>query len=157
MEEEIKSQNTTEKDEKFKYKAAAFLTGVTGISMLGGFGMTLGMAKKKDPNMFNKGLMGTRELHEAGGALAMRALGWGTLYAVSGFAVFCTLIWKLMDVRDLKEFRTKAGNILPRIPKNDPPQGRTEFEGINDLLQYIIDEDKRKKLQQKDNLQPEED
>lgn len=130
---------------KFKYQSAAFLTGVAGISMLGGFGMTLGMAKKKDPNMFNKGMMGTRELHEAGGALAMRALGWGTLYAVAGFSIFCFGIWKLMGVKDLQEFRMKAGSVLPRIPKNNPPQGRTEFEGLTDLLQYLIDEDERKR------------
>lgn len=81
--------------------AAAFLTGVAGVSMLGGFGMTLGMAKKKDPNMFNKGIMGARELQEAGGALALRALGWGSLYAVAGFSVFCFSIWKLSGAKDV--------------------------------------------------------
>lgn len=39
----------------------------------------------------------------------------------------------------------KAGSILPKIPKNDPPQSRTEFEGLTDLLQYLITEDERKK------------
>jgi len=34
---------------------------------------------------------------------------------------------------------------LPSIPKNNPPHGRTEFSGLNDLLQYIIDEDNKKK------------
>nr|XP_045613551.1 transmembrane protein 242-like isoform X1 [Procambarus clarkii] len=131
--------------DNFKYKSAAFLIGVAGMSMLGGFGMTLGMAKKKDPDMFNKGIMGTREMREAGGALAMRALGRATLYAVGGVSVLCFGIWKLMGVKDLQEFRIKAGNILPKIPKNNPPQSRTEFEGLNDLLQYIIDEDEKKK------------
>ncbi|XP_050727820.1 transmembrane protein 242-like [Eriocheir sinensis] len=137
--------DATKEPEKFKYQAAAFLTGVAGVSMLGGFGMTLGMAKKKDPNMFNKGIMGARELHEAGGALALRALGWGSLYAVAGFSVFCFSIWKLSGAKDLKDFRMKAGSVLPRIPKNDPPQSRTEFSGLTDLLQYIITEDERKK------------
>lgn len=81
--------------------AAAFLTGVAGASMLGGFGMTLGMAKKKDPHMFNKGMMGARELQEAGGALAMRALGWGTFYAVTGFSIFCFCAWKLTGSKDV--------------------------------------------------------
>ncbi|XP_063859338.1 transmembrane protein 242-like [Scylla paramamosain] len=131
--------------EKFKYEAAAFLTGIAGVSVLGGFGMTLGMAKKKDPNMFNKGMMGTRELREAGGALALRALGWGSLYAVAGFSVFCFSVWKLSGAKDLNDFRMKAGSVLPKIPKNDPPQSRTEFEGLTDFLQYIISEDERKK------------
>lgn len=135
--------------EKFKYQAAAFLTGVAGVSMLGGFGMTLGMAKKKDPNMFNKGMMGARELHEAGGALALRALGWGSLYAVAGFSVFCLSVWKLSGAKDLHDFRIKAGSILPKIPKNDPPQSRTEFSGLTDLLQYLIAEDERKKMARK--------
>ena len=34
---------------------------------------------------------------------------------------------------------------MPKIPKNDPPQSRTEFEGLTDFLQYIISEDERKK------------
>nr|XP_045613562.1 transmembrane protein 242-like isoform X2 [Procambarus clarkii] len=87
--------------DNFKYKSAAFLIGVAGMSMLGGFGMTLGMAKKKDPDMFNKGIMGTREMREAGGALAMRALGRATLYAVGGVSVLCFGIWKLMGVKDV--------------------------------------------------------
>lgn len=63
--------------------------------------MTLGMAKKKDPEMFNKGMIGGRELREAGGALAMRALGWGTLYAFTGFSIFCFGVWKLIGVKDV--------------------------------------------------------
>ena len=83
------------------YTAGAFLSGMTFISFLGGFGMTLGQAKKKDLQMYNKGVMGTRELHEAGSALALRALGWGTFYAVSGFSLLCFGIWKLMGVNDV--------------------------------------------------------
>ncbi|ROT74183.1 transmembrane protein 242 [Penaeus vannamei] len=148
--EASKSKEISQKkeDDKFRYTAAAFLTGVAGASMLGGFGMTLGMAKKKDPHMFNKGMMGARELHEAGGALAMRALGWGTFYAVTGFSIFCFCAWKLTGSKDLQDFRMKAGSILPRIPKNNPPQSRTEFEGLTDLLQYLINEDERKKQEQ---------
>ncbi|XP_068248938.1 transmembrane protein 242 [Palaemon carinicauda] len=108
--------------------------------------MTLGMAKKKDPEMFNKGMIGARDLHSAGGALAMRALGWGTFYAVTGFSLFCLGVWKLSGASNLQEFRMKAGSILPKIPKNDPPQSRTEFEGLTDLLQYLIDEDAKKKI-----------
>lgn len=29
------------------------------------------------------------------------------------------------------------GSILPEIPKNRTPQGRTEFSGLNDLLDYL--------------------
>ena len=50
------------------------------------------------------------------------------------------------EILQLEEFRLKVGNMLPRIPKNYPPQGRTEFENLTDLLQYIIDEDNKEKM-----------
>lgn len=37
--------------------------------------------------------------------------------------------------------------MLPRIPRNDPPQGRTEFKNLTDLLQYVIDEDNKAKAE----------
>jgi hypothetical protein len=50
-----------------------------------------------------------------------------------------------MGVSSLSEFRERAGNLLPRIPRNNPPQGRTEFTGLNDLLQYLVDRDREEK------------
>lgn len=40
----------------------------------------------------------------------------------------------------LKDFRIKVGNMLPVLPKNNPPQSRTEFSGLNDLLTYIAED-----------------
>ncbi|KAK7108211.1 hypothetical protein V1264_015987 [Littorina saxatilis] len=117
---------------------------VASFSILGGFGMTIAMAKKKDPSMFTKGLFPTHELPESGGNLALRALGWGTFYAVAGVGSFCFVVWKLMGVNNLGEFRQKMGHALPKLPKKES-QGRQEFESIRDLLQYIIDEDEKKK------------
>lgn len=37
----------------------------------------------------------------------------------------------------MSEFKLKMGSILPKIPKNNPPQSRTEFEGLTDLLNYV--------------------
>ncbi|MCL4123730.1 UNVERIFIED_CONTAM: hypothetical protein GTU68_057886 [Idotea baltica] len=111
--------------------------------MISGFGYKLGVARKSDPQMFDKGLIKTNKLHSAGSTLALKALGWGSLYAISGFTVFCCLVWKLSGAHSMEEFRANAGKLMPKIPKNDPPQGRTEFSGLNDLLQYVIDEDQR--------------
>ena len=69
------------------------------------------------------------ELNQSGAALAVRALGYGSLFAVLGCSALFFTIWKLTGAKDLKDFRIKAGSILPRIPKNDPPVGRTEFTG----------------------------
>lgn len=31
----------------------------------------------------------------------------------------------------------KCGSILPKIPKNEKPNSRTEFEGLTDLMKYL--------------------
>lgn len=130
---------------KSKLLETSFLLSVTGMSVIGGFGMALAMAKRKDPVFFFKGMMATKELPESGSSLAMKALGWGTLYAVSGFSLFCFGVWKLMGVNNLEEFRYKVGNTLPKIPKSENP-GRSDFKNLRELLNYIIEEsDKGKK------------
>ena len=136
-----------------------FLFTAGGVGLFSGFANALGSARKKDPNSFDKGLIGDvtaakeahqrRVLHEAGTKLASRALGYGTLYAVAGCSLIFFSIWKLSGATDLADFRMKAGNILPTIPKNNPPQSRTEFSGINDFLQYVIDKDAEEKAMKK--------
>uniref|UniRef100_A0A6M2CSA3 Transmembrane protein 242 n=1 Tax=Rhipicephalus microplus TaxID=6941 RepID=A0A6M2CSA3_RHIMP len=127
-----------------KYAEAAFLAGVAGAAAIFGFGMTLAQAKKRDPENFAEGLTASQKLHESGSRLALRALGRGTLYSVTGFSIFCFVAWKAMGVSDLQEFRLKVGSFLPRIPKNEP-QGRTEFSSLRDLLNYVIEESDKKK------------
>ena len=90
-----------------------------------------------------------RKLNESGAKLAARALGHATIYAVGGCGLLFYSIWKLSGAIDLADFRQKAGNILPKVPKNDPPQSRTEFSGTNDLLQYLIDKDEEEKRKKK--------
>ncbi|KAL1131404.1 hypothetical protein AAG570_011021 [Ranatra chinensis] len=102
--------------------------------------MTLASAKKRDPLMFQKGVAITKELPETGIELATRALKWGTFYAVSGCSLVWYGIWKLSGATNMLEFRTKMGNLLPKIPKNNPPQGRTEFSGLNDLMHYLSED-----------------
>ena len=85
-------------------------------SLVAGFGFTLSVAKRKDPTMFTKGLF--PKMHqplpeqstwselappgeESGGQLAMRALKWGTIYAVSGFSAFSYGVWKLVGAKDV--------------------------------------------------------
>lgn len=90
-----------------------FMTTVAGASILFGFGMTLALAKKRDPVYFAKGFLPSHttvktskassesELLESGSRLAVRALGWGTFYALSGFSLFSLAVWKLMAVQNV--------------------------------------------------------
>lgn len=134
--------------EKIYFAAVAFLATATGISLLMGFGTTLASVRKQDPKSFNDGLVGGKAanvnqkvlLHETGAALAVRALGWGTLYAVAGCGVLFYGIWKMSGAKSLPDFRQRMGSILPRIPKNDPPQSRTEFKNLTDLLIYVSED-----------------
>nr|CAH7737860.1 unnamed protein product [Callosobruchus chinensis] len=65
--------------------------------------MTVATAKKHDPKYFNKGMVPTRELPESGANLAMRALGWGTLYAVTGCGILFYSIWKLSGAQSVSK------------------------------------------------------
>ncbi|XP_063700766.1 transmembrane protein 242 [Culicoides brevitarsis] len=117
--------------------SAGFLFTVAGIAAIAGFGRTLTVAKRKDPKFFDKGVVATREMNESGAMLAMRALAWGSLYAWIGTGCICYGIWKMSGASNFEEFRQVVGDKLPRIKKNDPPQSRTEFEGLNDLMGYL--------------------
>ncbi|KAK3734936.1 hypothetical protein RRG08_038960 [Elysia crispata] len=144
----LPSEGRNEPDKYYKLKAGLFLTSLTGASILGGFGMTLAMAKKQDPKNFAKGIHGSREIPESGVSLATRALARGTLYSVAGFSLFCFTVWKLMGVSNLAEFRYKVGTWMPKIPKKENP-GRGDFKTLRDLLNFIIEEDEREKTEKK--------
>ncbi|GAB6028417.1 hypothetical protein CHUAL_002577 [Chamberlinius hualienensis] len=133
-----------EEKKRHRFQSGVFLTSVAGASILFGFGMTLAMAKRKDPNMFTKGMMPSKEVPESGSSLAMRALGWGTFYSVSGFSLFCFTVWKLMGVSNLTEFREKMQSIMPAVPKSSTP-GRSDFKSFRELMQYISDESDKSK------------
>lgn len=74
---------------------------------------------------------------DTGAHLALKALGIGTVLAIVGVGSISYGIWKLSGAKDFVEFRMKVGELLPRIPKNEVPTSRTEFEGLNDLLGYL--------------------
>ncbi|XP_053675764.1 transmembrane protein 242 [Anopheles nili] len=136
----------TEEQRKFRYRAGAFLAAVGATSAVAGFSKAIMSAKKSDPKYFDKGLHGSIALHEAGTSLALRALGWGTLYAILGTGTICYGIWKLSGAKDMNEFREVVGKAFPRVPRNNPPTSRTEFEGLTDLMQYLSTWGKEKKM-----------
>ncbi|XP_014476687.1 PREDICTED: transmembrane protein 242 isoform X2 [Dinoponera quadriceps] len=141
---ESKDAAKTSITESAKYKeriyAVVFLSTVTGISALAGFSGAIATARKQDPKYFGKGISSVQGLHETGASLALRALTWGSFYAITGCGLLFYGIWKISGATNAEEFRFKMGSLLPKIPKNNPPQSRTEFEGLRDLLTYISED-----------------
>eukprot|EP00092_Neocalanus_flemingeri_P021664 GFUD01023501.1.p1 GENE.GFUD01023501.1~~GFUD01023501.1.p1 ORF type:complete len:129 (-),score=43.25 GFUD01023501.1:139-525(-) len=104
-------------------------------------------ALRKMDNAAKEKIKNAKAVHESAAAMAARALGWGTVYAFAGCGLLFYSVWRFLGVNNLKEFREKTGNFLPKIPKKAKEPGeRTEFSGINDFLTYIIEKDKEDKL-----------
>lgn len=101
-EREAESQN---KNSVGNLKGAVFLFGVTCMSILGGFGITVGRARKSAPDAF-------AERHNEATRLATRALGYGTLLSVTGCGLLVVAACKVLGINSFDQIRINR-NVSP--------------------------------------------
>uniref|UniRef100_A0A914UQT5 Transmembrane protein 242 n=1 Tax=Plectus sambesii TaxID=2011161 RepID=A0A914UQT5_9BILA len=97
---------------------------------------------KRNPNEIGLG---------SGFKFASKAFGRATLWAVGGVGILSLVVWKVMGVNSLPEFRAKVQSgvkSLP-VPAVTPPAnpGRSDFNSFKELFEYLETEDKKKAAQ----------
>lgn len=52
----------------------------------------------------------------------------------------------------MTQFRMKLGSLFPVVPKNNPPQSKSEFGSLTEFMQYLNDEFSTKDVYSENNV-----
>lgn len=97
---EKKTEEKTSKSEGgFSINSVALpvLVGVSLVSILGGFGATIALTRRRHPDLF-------MQSQAEGGRIAFRALGWATVISCGGFAMAILSVRTLFDIHSVRKF-----------------------------------------------------
>lgn len=103
------------------FKEAIFVGCIAFFGALGGFAMTVSRVKRRNPNSFMKGVQPHPETEqmESGSSLGLRALAWGSVFAVTGVGTLTFVVCKLMGVHSVEESKVKFQSVAPAIKRNE--------------------------------------
>ncbi|XP_071818429.1 transmembrane protein 242-like [Apostichopus japonicus] len=101
--------------------------------------MTVARVKKRNPASFMKGVLANPELDqmESGTSVGLRALGWGTVFALTGVGTLSFVTCKLIGVSSVEEFKVKFQSVAPEIRRNDAAEVEAT---MSELQSGIFDE-----------------
>jgi len=140
------SPKTEGRKSRFLSPESIFMLCVGSVAGVVGFGYTFMQAKKNELKEITSHSTSAEVREQVimmkdGTRIASRAFAYSWLWSIGGVSLITYTIWKCSGAKDFKQFRQKAGEVLPSIPKSDT-QGRNDFESLQELADYIHDEDR---------------
>lgn len=94
---QLSEGSSRELTSKEKFLRIIFVGTVAGFSILMGFGSSLALARKKDPQFFAKGLLGDQnDNYMTGLTLANKALKRATIYSVTGVSILSLIVYNFV-------------------------------------------------------------
>lgn len=107
---------STPHNSNFQLVKGVFITSITGISALVSFSFALSSARKRNPVAPDDV---SAQVYNSGAKLALRALKWGTFYAVTGCGLLIFGVWKAANVNNVSRLESKQLNLHLNL-SNEP-------------------------------------
>ncbi|XP_052811194.1 uncharacterized protein LOC128238914 [Mya arenaria] len=146
MDDDICKKGTTEQGAKDSNSWTHYVLGL-GFTFVIAAGVTNYRTVKKEVRYLEKSTdpLHYEKLQLKSQRLASKALALATVVTVPTIGLLVLGVFKLMGVNNLKEFKTRLNEYFPKKPS----QGRTEFENLKELADYLVSEDRKVEVRRK--------